>query len=262
VRCGERFARGSARLDELLWNGEYYIQRLDDVNAYKYQHGVGCLSDQLLGQLHARILGLGDLLPAEHVRQAIGAVFAHNFRRDLSEHANCQRTYALNDEAGLLMCSWPHGGRPRLPFVYSDEIWTGVEYQVAAQLIYEGWVEQGLELVAAVRARHDGVRRNPWDEVECGHHYARAMSSWALLPALSGFHCDMGAGTISFAPRVEASTQADAFGCFWSCGRGWGTYSQRRDQATGTWVPEVVVLGGDMAGVRVRACGREWTLSE
>ncbi len=67
LRCRERFERGSARLDELLWNGEFYIQRLEDVNAYKYQHGVGCLSDQLLGQLHARILGLGDLLPAEHV---------------------------------------------------------------------------------------------------------------------------------------------------------------------------------------------------
>jgi uncharacterized protein (DUF608 family) len=260
LRCRERFERGSARLDELLWNGEFYIQRLEDVNAYRYQHGVGCLSDQLLGQLHARILGLGDLLPAEHVRQAIGAVFMYNFRPDLGEHANCQRTYALNGEAGLLMCSWPRGGRPKLPFVYSDEVWTGVEYQVAAQLIYEGWVEQGLELVDAVRARHDGLRRNPWDEVECGHHYARAMASWALLPALSGFHCDMGAGTLSFAPRVEASTEADRFSCFWSCGRGWGTYSQRRDEATGAWLPEVQVLGGDMAGVRVRACGQEWVL--
>src|SRR5262249_38494055 len=153
----------------------FYVQRLDDVNAYKYQHGVGCLSDQLLGQLHARILGLGDLLPAEHVRQAIGAVFAHNFRRDLSEHANCQRTYALNDEAALLMCSGPQGGGPGLRFVYSDEVWSGVESQGAAHLIYEGWVDRGLELVEAVRARHDGVRRNPWDEVECGHHYARAM---------------------------------------------------------------------------------------
>jgi uncharacterized protein (DUF608 family) len=259
-RYRERFKRGTRRLDELLWNGEYYVQRLDDMNAYKYQHGEGCLSDQLLGQLHARILGLGDLLPVEHVRQAIGAVFAHNFRRDLSEHANCQRTYALNDEAGLLLCSWPHGGRPRLPFVYSDEVWTGIEYQVAAHLIYEGWVDQGLELVEAVRARHDGVQRNPWDEVECGHHYARAMASWALLPALSGFQCDMGAGTISFAPRVEVSTEADVFRCFWSCGRGWGSYTQRHDGATGEWAPEVMVLGGDMAGMRVQACEREWVL--
>jgi hypothetical protein len=203
---------------------------------------------------------LGDLLPADHVRQAIGAIFQHNFRPDLSEHANCQRTYALNDEAGLLLCSWPRGGRPRLPFVYSDEVWTGIEYHVAAHLLYEGWHDQGLELVAAVRARHDGVLRNPWNEVECGHHYARSMASWALLTALSGFHCDMGRGAMSFAPLVDTSTEAGAFRCFWSCGRGWGTYAQRRDEATGAWAPEVQVLGGDMSGVRVAACGREWTL--
>jgi uncharacterized protein (DUF608 family) len=259
-RCRERFERGSRRLDELLWNGEYYIQRLEDVNAYKYQHGEGCLSDQVLGQLHARILGLGDLLPGEHVRRAIGAVFGHNFRHDLGEHVNCQRTYALNDEAGLLLCSWPRGGRPRLPFVYSDEVWAGIEYQVAAHLIYEGWLNEGLAIVAAVQARHDGVRRNPWDEVECGHHYARSMASWALLTALSGFHCDMGRGEISFAPMTDATTGPGVFRCFWSCGRGWGLYTQRQDAAAGAWTPEVQVLGGNMGGVRVSACGREWVL--
>jgi non-lysosomal glucosylceramidase len=259
-RCRERFERGSQRLDELLWNGEYYVQRLDDVDAHKYQHGTGCLSDQLLGQLHARILGLGDLLPADHVRSAIGAVFAHNFRRGFGDHVNCQRTYVLNDEAGLLLCSWPRGGRPRFPFVYSDEVWTGIEYQVAAHLIYEGQLDDGLEIVEAVRARHDGTRRNPWNEVECGHHYARSMSSWALLLALSGFHFDMGRGAISFAPVVAASSEDDVFRCVWSCGRGWGTYAQRRDEATGRWQPELQVLGGDMTGVQVAACGQEWTL--
>jgi non-lysosomal glucosylceramidase len=253
------FERGSARLDALLWNGEYYIQKLDDVDAYKYQHGLGCLSDQLLGQLHARVLGLGDLVPVEHSRSAIKAVFAHNFRRGFDDHANCQRTYVLNDESGLLLCSWPHGGRPKLPFVYSDEVWTGIEYQVAAHLIYEGWLAEGLEVVEALRARHDGVRRNPWNEVECGHHYARSMASWALLTALSGFQCDMARGLIQFAPIAGASSEADQFSCFWSCGRGWGTYTQRR-AADGSWAPEVEVLGGDLAGVRVQACGREWTL--
>ncbi|HWQ15210.1 MAG TPA: GH116 family glycosyl-hydrolase [Roseiflexaceae bacterium] len=253
------FERGSARLDELLWNGEYYVQRLPDVDAHKYQHGAGILADQLLGQLHARVLGLGDLLPAAHVRQAIRAIFDHNFRRSFREHVNAQRTYALNDEAGLLLCTWPRGGRPRLPFPYSDEVWTGFEYQVAAHLIYEGWLAEGLEVVAAARARHDGVRRNPWNEVECGHHYARTMSSWALLTALSGFRCDVAAGWMSFEPLLEAAGDTDEFRCLWSCGRGWGSYVQRRS-ADGAWTPEVTVLGGDMTGMRVRACGREWDL--
>ncbi|MEN9934491.1 MAG: hypothetical protein RLZZ387_1070 [Chloroflexota bacterium] len=251
------FQRGSARLDELLWNGEYYVQRLDDVDAHKYQHGLGVLSDQLLGQLHARVLGLGDLLPADHVQRAIKAVFDHNFRRGFADHANAQRTYVLNDESGLLLCTWPRGGRPRLPFVYSDEVWTGIEYHVAAHLIYEGWLAEGLEVVEALRARHDGVRRNPWNEVECGHHYARSMASWALLTALSGFRCDASEGWVSFAPVAGASTEADELSCLWSNGLAWGTYAQRRG-ADGAWTPEVTVLGGDAAGLRVRACGREW----
>ena len=103
------------------------------------------------------------------------------------------------------------------------------------------------------------MRRSPWNEVECGHHYARSMASWALLTALSGFHCDMAQGWISFDPIVAASSDPNELRCFWSCGRGWGVYTQRR-AADGAWEPSVTVLGGDMAGVTVRACGREWAL--
>ena len=136
-RCRAVFEVGSQRLDQLLWNGDYYVQKIDDINAYKYQHGEGCLSDQLLGQLHARLLGLGDLLPREHICRTVKTIYDHNFRTSFSDHMNCQRTYALNDEAGLLMCTWPRGGRPKFPFTYSDEVWTGVEYQVAAHLVAE-----------------------------------------------------------------------------------------------------------------------------
>jgi non-lysosomal glucosylceramidase len=259
-RSHDTFARGSQRLDERLWNGEYYIQQLEDVNAHKYQFGQGCLSDQMLGQLHARLLGLGDLLPAEHVRQALKSVFVHNFKRDFRDQVNCQRTYVLNDEAGLVLCSWPAGGRPRYPFVYSDEVWTGIEYQVAAHLIYEGWVAEGLEIVRAVRDRHDGVKRSPWNEVECGHHYARSLASWAVLVALSGFHCDVARGVMRFDAVTAASGDPNTFTTFWSCGRGWGTYTQVRDAEGAAWRPTVEVLGGDMAGMRVEACGQSWTL--
>ncbi|MBZ0292467.1 MAG: hypothetical protein K8L99_07840, partial [Anaerolineae bacterium] len=129
-RCHAAFEQGSQNLDTQLWNGEYYDQRLDDVNVHPYQHGEGCLSDQLLGQLHARVLGLGDLLPKEHIKQAVKSIFDYNFRESFHDHVNCQRTYVLNDESGLILCTWPHGGKPRFPFVYSDEVWTGFEYQV------------------------------------------------------------------------------------------------------------------------------------
>ena len=245
-RYSRLYGKGGRRLDRTLWNGEYYEQRLPDVNAYKYQHGVGCLANQLLGQLNAHLAGLGYLLPPRRVKKAIGAIYAHNLLTDFTHHDNCQRTYALNDEAGLLLCTWPNGGRPRIPFPYSHEVWTGIEYQVAAHLIWEGLLDEGLAIVKAVRDRHDGVRRNPWDEFECGHHYARSMSSWGLILALSGYQCDMAEKRISFTPQINV----DDFRCFWSTGTAWGTYTQKRDE-NGNLTHGVEVIHGNLNGVKV-----------
>ena len=103
------------------------------------------------------------------MRKALQSIYRYNFRNNFYDHPNTQRIYALNDEKGLLLCSWPKGGRPTLPFLYSDEVWTGIEFQVAAHMIYEGLVEEGLAIVKGIADRYDGVRRNPWNEVECGH---------------------------------------------------------------------------------------------
>ena len=228
------------RMDEKMWNGEYYIQLLEDVDYHRYQFGRGCLTDQLLGQFMAHVTGLGYLLPEEHVKQAVHSIYRYNFREDFSDFAHAQRTYALNDERGLLMCSWPHGGRPRLPFVYSDEVWAGCEYQVAAHLIYEGFIEEGLELVKAVRERYDGYKRNPWNEVECGNHYARSMASFGVLTALSGFSFDMCQKMVDFAPRMND----DDFSCFFSSGLCWGIYAQKRN-AAGELKRKIEILYGD-----------------
>jgi hypothetical protein len=240
--------RGAEKYDAELWNGEFYIQKViypppepaapqelapshppsaqGGESEPRYQYGPGCLSDQMLGQWFAHVAGLGHVLPRERVRETMRGVFRHNFRRSLESHASCQRTYALNDEAGLLLCTWPNGGRPRYPFPYADEVWTGIEYQVAAHLIYEGCLDEGLEIVHAVRSRHDGVRRNPWDEFECGHHYARAMASWSLLLALSGCRYSAPTGTLEFAPRYEP----DDFRCLFTAGDAWGLISQRTEE--------------------------------
>lgn len=250
------FRSGSERYDAELWNGEYFSQTVDVLDGLivpdqlrspvavcrgpeckgkqspggkrsaleagqvvpKYQYGDGCLSDQLLGQYLAHVAGLGYILEPSHVDQTMASIFRHNFKQDLNGFSNVQRVYALNDEAGLLLCSWPRGNRPALPFVYSDEVWTGIEYQVAAGLIYSGHTDEGLTLVKAVRDRYRGFDRNPWDELECGHHYARAMASWAVLLALSGYRYDGVEHFMSFAPRINRQD----FSSFWSCGTGWG----------------------------------------
>lgn len=239
--------KGSKKMDELLWNGEYYIQKIGDVDEFKYQYGTGCLSDQVFGQLLAHLTGLGYVLPGEHVKKAVESIFKYNFLEDFNHHSNVQRTYVLNDEKGLVLCSWPHGGRPRFPFIYSDEVWTGIEYQVAAHLIYEGFIDEGLTIVKAIRERHDGYRRNPWNEVECGHHYARSMASWAVFIALSGFQCDMVKKELRFSPQINKEN----FQTFWSTGTAWGIYRQKPDDDTGKPVYDIEVLYGSIDGVSV-----------
>jgi hypothetical protein len=147
----------------------------------------------------------------------------------------------VEGEGGLVLCSWPRGGRPRYPFPYSDECWTGIEYEVAALLIHLGLVEEGLEIVEGVRARYDGQKRNPFDEVECGHHYARAMSSWSLLLALSGYRYHAPSRTLGFAPPQQA---ANPFRCFFAAGTGWGLFSQSREGQT--YRASVEVRGGHL----------------
>jgi hypothetical protein len=135
-----------------------------------------------------------------------------------------QRTYALNDESALLICDYGTTKRPRIPFPYYAEAWTGLEYMAGAQMIYAGLLREGVQLFDSVRARHDGERRNPWDEPECGHHYARAMSAWSGLVALSGFLYHGEKGSVSLSPRWGEGSGR----CFWSTGTGWGTYSRQR----------------------------------
>ena len=162
---GEVFERGAKKLDAELWNGDYYIQRYQESEHAKYQFGEGCLSDQLLGEWFAAVVGLGPLLPKEHVRKTLQSIYRNNFRHDFTDFANPQRIYALGDEKGLLLCSWPRGKRPALPFVYSDEVWTGIEYQVASHLMLMGMVEEGLEIVRAYQWPHsyssNGLRVRP-----------------------------------------------------------------------------------------------------
>jgi uncharacterized protein (DUF608 family) len=240
------FESGSAKVDELLWGGEYYVQRIDDVDAHRYQYGLGCLSDQLLGQTLAHIAGLGHVLPEEHVRSAVAAIHRYNMRHGFEDYASVQRTYAMADDAGLVLCTWPDGGRPRIPFVYSDEVWSGIEYQVATHLVYEGLVDEGLEIVRAVRDRHDGVRRNPWNEAECGNHYARSMASWGVLLALTGQQYDASTGRLEIAPRPEAFRDGIARIPV-TTGTGWGVVTVQGDDV------RLDVLGGAIDATLVLA---------
>jgi non-lysosomal glucosylceramidase len=189
-----RFAASSAAYDGLLWNGEFYGQ---SSAGDAFDFGSGCLADQLFGQWWAHQLDLGYLLPADHVHTALASIVKYNLREGFGDFRHGYRSFADAADSGLLICTWPHGGRPDVPIRYADEVWTGVEYQVAGHLAYEGFPDESIRLVAAIRARHDGRRRNPYNEIENGDHYSRAMAGWGLLEAFTRSRYDALAGRLS-----------------------------------------------------------------
>jgi len=244
----EIFNRGKAHLNRELFNGEYFIQRIDvrdkrlldpyasgskslqgqDVyTAYwseekgeiLYQISEGCGIDQVLAQWHANLVGLGEIFDSEKVRSALSSIYRYSFMESAREHINPCRLYCINDESGVLMCSWPEGKqRPAIPIPYAEETMHGFEYQAACHMIQEGMTEQGLRCIRAVRERYDGEKRNPWNEIECGSNYARSMSSYAILLTYSGFQYDVPNGFIGFAPLENK----DELSFLWSLDSGWG----------------------------------------
>jgi non-lysosomal glucosylceramidase len=253
------FDQGSSWIDAHLFHGEFYVQQIrgfrpDQISSQlrsgmgsenteqpEYQVGEGCLIDQLLGQYLADIAGLGPLVSPEHVRTTLDSIYRYNYKRSLVDHDTVQRTYALNDEAAVVVCDYGKAPRPHIPFPYYAEAWTGLEHSTAALMFYSGMIAQGVEYVENLRARYDGIKRNPWDEAECGHHYARAMSSWSSVVALSGFHYEGDCAHVSTLPRLPH----DNFQCFWATGTGWGTYSLKRSQ-TGSVQLVIQTLAGTL----------------
>jgi uncharacterized protein (DUF608 family) len=238
---------GAAAMDRELFNGEYYHQKVEyatlrdqsfakriaGVNEKssevlkvlaaegpRFQYKTGVLSDGVLGAFMADFYGVETPMSRANVRKTLQAIYRHNFRKDMSNHACGQRPgYAMGHEAALLLCSWPDGNKPTLPFIYSDEVWTGTEHHVAAHLISEGLVREGLTMVRATRSRYDGLTRNPFNEYECGSYYARAMASFALVAALSGFRYSAVEKTLWLAPKLPVKP----FRTFFCTASGFGT---------------------------------------
>jgi len=181
--CRAIYEKGTRRIDEELFNGDYYEQRITEGHGeLPYQLGKCCLVDQLVGQQMAHLWGLGDLAKRENLRKTCESIMRWNFLPDFTRHFNNMRTYCAGDEAGLLMGAWPRG-RLKTPFPYFGEVMTGFEYVAAAEMVFQGMDAEAVKVVKAVRDRHDGLKRNPFNEPECGHNYARSMASWNVLLA-------------------------------------------------------------------------------
>jgi non-lysosomal glucosylceramidase len=216
------FCSGSAELEKRLWNGEYYVQQVDLTAHPEQNWAKGCHADQLLGQWWAHVLDLGWLLDPEHEREAARAIVRHNMRDSFAGIRQAPRQYVTDEDQGLLNCTWPRGGQPPVPTLYSHEVWSGIEYEVAGLLLQQGDVEPAMRVLDAVWKRYDGRKLNPWNNVECGDHYVRAMSSWALLEAASGFSYDASRDEIAFGPVLTP----DHYRAPWVARDGWGMFTQ------------------------------------
>ena len=254
--CRKLFENGSAWLDEHLFNGEYYEHEVrapgsdaeipeiftigmahSNLENPEQQLGPGCLVDQLVGQYMAHICGLGYLLKQENVEETLRSIMKYNFLESFHGHFNHLRSFVLGDESALLMASYPRGNRPVRPFPYYNEVMTGFEYTAAVGMIYEGLQEDALKCISAIRARYDGRKRSPFNEAECGHHYARAMASWAAVLALTGFQYSAVEKTMAFSVREGTH--------FWSNGRAWGTCTMELN--TGSVHVQLAVLQGEIS---------------
>lgn len=255
ARAAQRYRKlldlGREKVARTLFGGEYYIQDVESAVASRRVfeqerakatgkppipvgeqeglqggYGKGCWADQVVGQWWAWVLNLGDILPNDQVRTALKAILKHNWLWKIEGFEGTQRflEFASGNDKGLLCGAWPEGGRPTDPMLYRDECWTGVEYQVAAHLIYEGLLQEGLTIVRGARERYDGTKRSPWNEIECGDYYARALSSWSLLLAAQGYGYEGPARRIAFDPRLTP----DDHRSFFSTAEGWGRFEQKR----------------------------------
>ncbi len=228
-RCRKIFESGSKLSVERLWDGEYFIQLVDLEKHPKHQYAKGCLSDQLFGQGWAHHLGLGYIYPPDYVKKALRSVWKYNWAPDVGPYNAIhkpERWFARAGEPGLFTCTWPKSEYIKEGVRYRSEVWTGIEYQVAGHMVWEGMVDEALAICNGVHHRYHPSKRNPFNEVECGDHYARAMASWGVYTPLAGYEYHGPKGHIGFAPRITPENFSAAF----TAAEGWGTFAQKRDE--------------------------------
>ncbi len=252
AKCRAIFTTGQKNFVGQLFDGEYFINQPDPKHLDAINSGNGCEIDQVFGQSWAFQVGLPRVLPERETLAALRSLWRYNFTPDVGPYRAAYkpgRWYAMAGEAGLLMCSFPRsdwdytqakGKGQEWAAGYFNECMNGFEYQAAGHMIWEGLLTEGLAITRAVHDRYHASRRNPWNEVECGDHYARSMASYGVYLAACGFGCHGPRGRISFAPRLTPEN----FKCAFTTAEGWGSFSQTLQ--AGSWKATVEMKWGKL----------------
>ena len=256
------FENGKQYTKEHLFNGNYFVQEVDlgnkqilehfgvadtywnsEAGEMKYQIAGGSEIDQLCGQWHANLCGLGEIFDKTQVKTALKNMYELNFVKTMRSISNMWRNFAVNDDSGAIICAYPEDVyKPIIPVPYCEETMHGFEYQLAGLMISEGMIDEGLEIVRGVRGRYNGANRNPWNEIECGSNYARSMASFALIPIFSGFYFDMPNKTIGFDPILNQPY----FKTIWSLDCGWGVYEKTEA------ITKIIIKSGRLTANKIR----------
>lgn len=189
------FNKGYDFVKNHLFNGSYFIHKADikdktllelypgveeywneEVEEVKYQICDGSSIEQLLGQWHASILGLGRIFDSTQAEYALQSMLKLNYKSELRTYTNLWRNLAMPYEGGTVVCEYPKdAAKPYMPVMYNGETVPGMEYQFAGVLASHGMIDEAIKIIRTVRNRFDGRKRNPWNEFECGSIYARSM---------------------------------------------------------------------------------------
>jgi non-lysosomal glucosylceramidase len=229
-RCRDIAERGRQSILE-LYNGEYFQQIEDPNHLDAIGIGKGCYIDQVFGQSWAFQVGLGRLFDEQKIKSALHALWKYNFVPDVGpfrEKFKRGRWYAAAGDAGLLMCTWPKGGlrddfKKHWQYMYFNECMSGFEWQVASHMVWERMTTEGMAVARAIHDRYNAAVRNPYNEIECSDHYARAMASYGAFIAACGYEYHGPKGYLAFEPRINPQNFKAAF----TAAEGWGSFSQK-----------------------------------
>lgn len=172
---GDWLEKARVIYQEKLWNGQYY--KLDSDSGSDV-----VMADQLCGQFYAQILEIPDIVPPDRAKSALKTVYESCFLNfsDRSEMLS-------GNPIGIVNGIRPDGIPENPDATHPLEVWTGINFGLAAFMLQSGMSDEAFKIAEAVTRQiyqHGLQFRTPEAITALGtfraSHYLRAMAIWAI----------------------------------------------------------------------------------